>query len=235
MSDKTYWLNKLIKRQYAKGDFLRVDGGGTPNWSSTVTVIAVAVAVFGLFQYFTQGMAILWLIVAIVGVVATVASIVIGKVMGSSAFSEFTYRFNGKDLTFQYIGKKHVVFACDGMIFEFKNREVNRVDSLYRPQYTMAAVTEVLYTDKMRKGENVIHMGQTEEEKDGKKKVYKYKVKLTKDNKMETYTVNGVEMTFSYVRKGEVKLAMPLNLVNAVRNAGIELPGDDVIQIVHEY
>lgn len=235
MSDKTYWLNKLIKRQYAKGDFLRADGGGTPTWSSTVTVIAVAVIVFGLFQYFTQGMELLWLIVTIVGAVATAFSIIYGQVKAKTAFTEFTYRHNGKDITVQYIGKKHIVFACDGIIFEFKNREVNRVESLYRPQYTMSAITEVLYTSRMRKADTVIHYGETEEEIDGKKKIFRYKVKLNNDNKMESYNVNGTEITFSYVKKGEIRLALPLNMINAIRDAGIDIPGDDVIQIVHNY
>ncbi len=235
MSDKTYWLNKLIKRQYAKGDFLRVDGGGAPSWTSTVTVVAVALAIFGIFSYFTQGRSLVWLIITIAGVVVTVASIIFSKVMGLTAFSEFVYRYNDKELFFQYIGKKHIVFACDGKIFEFKNREVNQVDSIYNPHTSMLTITEVLYTSKMRKGENVFHYGETVEEKDGKKKVYKYKVKLVKDNKMESYTVNGVEMTFNYVNKGEVKLALPIILFNAIRDAGIELPGDEVIQLIYNY
>ena len=235
MSDKTYWLNKLIKRQYAKSDFMRVDGGGPPSWGSTLTVIAVAVMIFGLFSYFTQGMGMIWLIVTIAGGVLTVFSIVFGKIMGLTSFSEFIYRYNDKEWFFQYIGKKHIVFECDGKIFEFKNREVKRVDSIYRPEYSMKNVAEVLYTTNTRKGENVIHYGEDVVEKDGKKKVYKYKVKLVKDNKMESYNVNGIEMTFNYVKKGEIKLALPINLYNEIRSAGIELPGDEVIQIVYNY
>jgi hypothetical protein len=52
---------------------------------------------------------------------------------------------------------------------------------------------------------------------------------------MESYNVNGIEMTFNYVKKGEIKLALPINLYNEVRSAGIELPGDEVIQIVYNY
>ncbi|MBE5732783.1 MAG: hypothetical protein E7353_07115 [Clostridiales bacterium] len=235
MSDKTYWLNKLIKRQYAKSDFIRVDGAGTPSWNSTVTVICVAVMIFGLFSYFMNGMSFMWMLVTIAGGVLTVGSIVFGKIMARSAFSEFIYRYNGKDLFFQYIGKKHIVFACDGKIFEFKDREVKTVDSIYRPYNSMTTVCEVLYTSQNRKGENVFHFGEDVVEKDGKKKVYKYKVKLNRENKMESYTVNGTTMTFSYVRKGEVKLAMPIILFNEIRSAGIELPGDDVIQLIYNY
>jgi hypothetical protein len=235
MSDKTYWLNKLIKRQYAKSDFLRVDGGGTPSWSSTVTVIGVAVVIFGLFSYFTQGMAKLWLIITVAGCVVTLGNIVIGRVLALSAFSEFIYRHNGKELFFQYIGKKHIVFACDDIILEFKDKQVKRVDSIYRPQNSMITITEVLYTTKTRKGDTVFHFGETVEEKDGKKIVNKYKVKLIRDNKMESYTVNGKLMTFSYVAKGSIKLILPIALYNEIRSAGIELPGSDVIQIAYNY
>ena len=235
MSDKTYWLNKLIKRQYAKSDFIRVDGAGTPSWNSTVTVICVAVMIFGLFSYFMNGMSFMWMMVTIGGGALTVCSIVFGKLMARTAFSEFIYRYNGKDLFFQYIGKKHIVFACDDKIFEFKDREVKAVDSIYRPYNSMTTVSEILYTSQNRKGENVFHFGEDVVEKDGKKKVYKYKVKLTRDNKMESYSVNGTTMTFNYVRKGEIKLAMPIILFNEIRSAGIELPGDDVIQLVYNY
>ncbi len=235
MSDKTYWLNKLIKRQYAKSDFIRVDGAGTPSWSSTVTVIFVAIMIFGLFSFFMNGMSFMWMIVTIAGGVLTAINIVVGKLLALTAFSEFIYRYNDKDLFFQYIGKKHIVFACDGKIFEFKNREVNIVDSIYRPQNSMTTITEILYTSQTRKGENVIHYGEDVVEKNGKNKVYKYKIKLNRDNKMESYTVNGVTMTFNYVRKGEIKLAMPIVLFNEIRSAGIELPGDDVIQLIYNY
>ena len=235
MSDKTYWLNKLIKRQYAKSDFIRVDGAGTPSWNSTVTVICVAVMIFGLFSYFMNGMSFMWMMVTIGGGALTVCSIVFGKLMARTAFSEFIYRYNGKDLFFQYIGKKHIVFACDDKIFEFKDREVKAVDSIYRPYNSMTTVSEILYTSQNRKGENVFHFGEDVVEKDGKKKVYKYKVKLNRDNKMESYSVNGTTMTFNYVRKGEIKLAMPIILFNEIRSAGIELPGDDVIQLVYNY
>lgn len=235
MSDKTYWLNKLIKRQYAKGDFLRVDGGGAPSWSSTLTVVGVAVMIFGLLSYFTQGLSFIWLMITIAGGVVTLANVIAGKIMSIYAFSEFIYRYDDKELFFQYIGKKHIVFACDGVVLEFKNRQVSKVNSIYRPQYSMTTITDVLYTSRLRKGENLFYFGQTQEENDGKKKVYKYKVKLNKDNKMESYSVNGKEIVFNYVAKGSMKLSLPINLYNEIRALGINLPGDEVIQIVYDF
>ncbi len=235
MSDKTYWLNKHIKRQYAKSDFIRADGGGAPSWVSTVSVVGIALLIMGLFSYFMQGKAILWLIIAIAGGVVGLGVFLYGRIKGAKAYSEFIYRYEDKEYLFQYIGKKHIVFACEGKIFEFKKREVNVVDTIYRPENSLNAITEVLYTTKTRKGENVIYSGEEECEVNGKKKVNKYKVKLGKENKIESYTVNGCEMMFYTLKKGEQKLAMPINLYNAIRDAGIELPGEELITLVYNY
>ena len=236
MSDKTFWLNKHIKRQYAKSDFLRADGGRAPSWLSTVTIVGVALLVMGLFSYFTGKMTnILWLILAIAGGVVAAGTVIFSKLKDFSACSEFILKYKEQELLIQYIGKKHIVFACGDKIFEFKNKEVKKVDKIYRPQCSMTAITEVLYDSKTRKGENVTYFGQTEEMVDGKKKVFKYKVKLGKDNQLETFSVNGNEMTFYLLKKGEQKLALPINLYNEIRSAGIELPGDDLITIVYNF
>jgi hypothetical protein len=125
--------------------------------------------------------------------------------------------------------------GCSTKIFEFKKREVKKVDSIYHPECSMNAVTEVLYESKTRKGENVFFFGQEEKEVDGKKVVYKYKVKLGKDNRLESYFVNGNEAVFYLLKKGEQKLALPINLYNEIRSAGIEIPGDDIISIVYNF
>ena len=236
MSDKTYWLNKHVKRQYAKSDFLRADGGRAPSWMSTVTVIAVALLIFGVMQFVTGGFDnLIGIIMTAVGGVVTVGTIAFSKIKDTTAHSEFILKYKDQELIFQYIGKKHIVFACGDKIFEFKNKEVKKVDTLYRPYATMNAIAEVLYDSKTRKGENVTYFGESEGEENGKKVTYKYKVKLGKDNRLETFTVNGDEMTFYLLKKGEQKLALPINLYNEIRSAGIELPGDDIITLVYNY
>lgn len=234
MSDKTYWLNKHLKRQYAKSDFIRADGGQAPAWVSTVTIVAIAALIMGIMTYVSEKST-TWLIVSIVAGVATVGTFLYTKIKETTGYTEFILNYKDQEIMFQYIGKKHIVVACNGKIFEFKNRQVNKVDSIYRPYASLNALTEVLYDTRERKGDNVVYFGQVEKEESGKKVVYKYKVKLGKDNAFETYTVNGSEAMFTLLKKGEQKLNLPINLYNEVRSAGVELPGDDIITIVYNY
>lgn len=235
MSDKTYWLNKHLKRQYAKSDFLRADGGQAPAWVSTITIVAVAALIMGLLSYFTQEDKTTWLIVAIVSGVATVATFAFTKIKELTAYTEFILKYKGQEIVFQFVGKKQIVVACNGKIFEFKNREVKEVDSIYRPYSSLNAITEVLYDTNERKNGNLIYYGQAEGEENGKKVTYKYKVKLGKDNRLDSYTVNGSEVMFTLLKIGQQKLSLPINLYNAIRSAGIELPGDEVITIAYNY
>ena len=234
MSDKTYWLNKHLKRQYAKSDFIRADGGQAPAWVSTVTIVAIAVLIMGIMTYVNEKST-TWLIVSIVAGVATAGTFLYTKIKETTAYTEFILNYKDQEIMFQYIGKKHIVVACNGQIFEFKNRQVSKVDKIYRPYASLNALTEVLYDTRERKGDSVVYFGQAEGEENGKKVVYKYKVKLGKDNRFETYTVNGSEAMFTLIRKGEQKLNLPINLYNEVRSAGIELPGDDIITLVYNY
>ena len=112
MSDKTFWLNKHIKRQYAKSDFLRADGGRAPSWMSTVTIVAVALLIFGVMQFITGGFNnLLGIIMTAAGGVVTVGSIVFSKIKDATAHTEFILKYKEQELIFQYIGKKHIVFA----------------------------------------------------------------------------------------------------------------------------
>lgn len=237
MSDKTYWVNKTLKRQYAKSDFIRADGGHAPAWMSTVTIVGIAVLIMGALSYFTQERSWTWLALAIAGAVATAASAIYSKVKDLTSYAEFILRYKEQEILFQYIGKKHIVVACDGKIFEFKNKQVTKVDQIYRPYMSLNAIADndVVYETKERKGEFVNWYAKVEKEEDGKKVVYNYKVKLGTDNHLDSYKVNGCEVTFSLLRKGEQKLSLPINLYNELRSAGIELPGDDVITLVYNF
>ena len=52
MSDKTYWVNKNVKRQMDKSDIVAFEHSVAGNWVSTVMMIGMVLAVFGLMQYF---------------------------------------------------------------------------------------------------------------------------------------------------------------------------------------
>ena len=110
MSDKTYWLNKHLKRQYAKSDFIRADGGQAPAWVSTVTIVAIAALIMGIMTYVSEKST-TWLIVCIVAGVATVGTFLFTKIKETTAYTEFILNYKDQEIMFQYIGKKHIVYG----------------------------------------------------------------------------------------------------------------------------
>lgn len=235
MSDKTYWINKNVKRQLAKSNFFAFENGGTKTWMTTVLMIGVIVAVFGIFQYFMQKQT--WgLIAAIGGAIASIFVLIVYLVSSKNRFTEYVYKFEGKELIFQYIGKNTMYFECDGVVIEFKDRKAQRVDERFKAYRAYDKALEVVYTDKTKKGQSIFWLGESTDIIDGVEQKVSYKIKVESlKNKFEAYYVNGQEMAVYLLKEGEHKLNMPLPMYNAIKAEGIALPDDKIITLLYKY
>lgn len=234
MSDKTYWVNKNVKRQMDKSDIVAFEHNVAGNWVSTVMMVGMVLAVFGFMQYFMNKQE-YGLYMGIVGAVAFIGLLVFNALSSKLVFTEYVFEFEGKELMFQYVGKKRIFFACDGVIVEFANRTANDAECLYKPHRTHKNMLETIYPDKIKKGDGVIFVGKANHVVNGKQKEVSYKIKLDAKNKMEWYSVDGAQFKTYFIQKGQHKLAIPICMYNQIKKHGIALPDDSVITLIYEY
>lgn len=234
MSDKTYWVNKNVKRQMDKSDIVAFEHSVAGNWVSTVMMIGMVLAVFGLMQYFMNKQE-YGLYMGIAGAVVFIGFLIFNALGSNLTFTEYVFEFEGKELVFQYIGKKHIYFACDDVIVEFVDRKANDAEYTYKPHRSFKKMLETVYPDKIKKNDGVIYVGKSVHVVNGKEKNVTYKIKLDSKNKMEWYSVDGAQFKSYFIEKGKHKLAMPICMYNQIKKHGIALPDDTVITLVYEY
>ncbi len=231
MSDKTYWINKAVRRQLNKADVLRIDCGSVGGGMTAILTVSVMMIIFGLFEYFLSKQE--WGLYLLIG--ATVVSAALGTwyfIRSSSACTEYVFTYDDKEMHLQYIGKKHIFFRCENTILEYKNGKAAAVRALYRPECAIDKVLEPVYDRKIEKSDSYLYVAKHTDVL-GKKRTYK--IKTDRNNQLATYSVGSITMTPTAIKKGSQKLAMPIPLYNAIKAQGVALPGDDVLQLVYNY
>ncbi len=239
MSDKSFQINKAIKRQYDKAEVVSLDTQGAVSWTSYGSFVCIALVLVAFVMMFMGGSAGISRIVAFVsmgvGAVGGVIFMIIGRVKGGSAFVEYIYHYQGKDLHFQYIGKKHMYFYCDDVALEFYKKQVYKLDEPYRKDLAFENLLDVFYYDAKFKKDTWTYSGEIEKEENGKKVVIPVRLSVGKSKTLKSYNIGKTLVNFNTVRLGDQKLSIPAVLRDKIVEAGVSLPGDDVLNVVFDY
>ena len=228
MSDKTYWVNKNVKRQINKCDLFALDSGTSKSWASTGMMVCIITLVFGLMQYFMKAS---WgLYLAIGSGVLAIVFFIVNRVCAINAYTEYCFVFDDKEMVFQTVGKKIMTFACEGVKIKWeKGNGAKDVNKLYKPYITHKVALEAIYDGRIRKGEMVDYIAKTKAVVDGKEKDVVYKIKLDGKNTMQSLTINSLTLNAYFLKEGQQKILVPIALYNAIRAKGLILPSESMI------
>jgi hypothetical protein len=235
MSDKSYQINKAIKRQYDKAEVVSLDTQGTASWTSYGSMACIAMVFLAFFMSFTNRLSgapqIIAYVVMGIGAVGIIVFAIIGKTKDAAAFVEYVYHYEGKDLHFQYVGKNHVCFYCDDVAFEFYKKQVVKLDEPFAKNLAFDNLLDVFFYDAKFKKDTWTYSGEIEKVADGKKTVIPVKISVGKNKTLKSYNIGKTLVNFNAVRLGDQKLSLPTALYERIVEAGVSLPGDDVLKV----
>lgn len=218
-----------IKKRYERMGKLKADVGAAP-LAYTVIVYAFAViAVFGLmFGVINLRSDLGKIALAVAGVSGALLVIMffVASRKGPTRYTEVAIRYAGKQLLFQIIDDRHVIFTNGEYTLEyFKKKVTERPQGILNPLLTFNAPLAATYGETTFKGGKTVYVGALKSE-DGKKP-HVYKVSC--EGKFVTgFKMDGKSVNFDAINQKGVSLGLPALLIEAIQERGTLLPPKDI-------
>lgn len=218
-------INKEIKRAVENIGAVKTETYLVKKWQAGWILGFAALMLVGmLMQVIVKDVNIRMVGVALVlvGVAAIIVVYLMVRVKGPLNFVTYFYRTEtGAEITLQAIGKKRIVFSCNGRILEYVKRTVKKAEELYRTDVPWNFFADADFTSAEtvanidRKFRGVRRTGEREQN-----------VLLSLRRGVIDYAeIDGIRLRYYEVDNLRGRLILPAAFYDAIEKAGISLSG----------
>ena len=220
---------KDLRKRYEKMGKLKADVGAAPLAYTVVVYVLAVLAVFGLLfglMNMRNTVGKISLIAAGVSAALLILLYFIASRKGPARYTEVFLKFAGRQLLFQIIDERHVIFTDGEITLEYDKKQIkDRHEGIMNPHLRFDAPLHATYKAIENKGIKTVYVGEVPSDNGEKPLVYRV---ACEGKFVSGFKVNGKSVNFDNINQKGVSLALPAPLIEAIQERGITLPPKDI-------